>query len=235
MERRRWSLALAALLVLPGVVTAVHGPGVCSPGRTEIELACNPAAAIVTMDGTPARDEFRYCVPRYCSVPLVAYGTATPIAPVNWNGEQVVAKGDAVRITCDPGYMLAGTASAQPTCVDGCQFEAMDTCVPVKCREPFQDPNGVLTGGPMAALANRAGKCGAGNTPAAAHIQHALQMPFLINGTGKGIHLLLEFVCIVAVVKDHHGSPVQVAAAQAVFGLTQPCEPHLQAVQHSAQ
>jgi len=155
MERRRWSLALAALLVLPGVVTAVHGPGVCSPGRTEIELACNPAAAIVTMDGTPARDEFRYCVPRYCSVPLVAYGTATPIAPVNWNGEQVVAKGDAVRITCDPGYMLAGTASAQPTCVDGCQFEAMDTCVPVKCREPFQDPNGVLTGGPMAALANR--------------------------------------------------------------------------------
>jgi len=44
-------------------------------------------------------------------------------------------------------------ASAQPTCVDGCVFEAMDSCVPVKCREPFKHPpNGVLSGGSMAAL-----------------------------------------------------------------------------------
>lgn len=160
MERRGWyrgwSFASLAALVLPGVATAMHGPGVCSPA--EIDLACNPAAEIVTMDGTPARDEFRYCVPRYCSVPLVTYngvraGIATPIAPVNLNGVQVVAKGDAVQITCDPGYMLAGTASAQPTCVDGCVFEAMDSCVPVKCREPFKHPpNGVLSGGSMAAL-----------------------------------------------------------------------------------
>ena len=154
-ERLRRCVAVAVLLNLAGIVDALHAPPpVCAPAK--IDLACGPGSEIVTMDGSPARNEFRHCVPRYCSdLPVVADGTAAPVSPIDWNGKKVVAKGDAAQISCNAGYALAGSGSAQPRCLDGCRFETPDTCVPIKCAESFQDPNGVVNGGPLVALPDR--------------------------------------------------------------------------------
>jgi len=122
----------------------------CAP--TKMDLSCSPLKEIVTPDGTPAKNEFRVCSPRYCTeLPVVKHGTVTALTPIMSKGKLHVIRGEAVRITCNTGYELAGGAgaSAVPICTDGCTFQTHDVCVPKKCVHAFQDLNGVVSGGVM--------------------------------------------------------------------------------------
>jgi len=158
---RQRGCAWAAFVVLSalhlGGAGALHDEApICPPAA--MELACSPSAQIVTQDGTPVSEEFRACAPRYCTeMPYVKHGTVTPMKATIVEGQARVAAGEAVRISCDRGYELSGAlgVSAQPKCVDGCTFEEHDVCVPKKCMQPFQDPNGVVVGGPLEELASR--------------------------------------------------------------------------------
>jgi hypothetical protein len=151
------AIFLALLALQMRDVGALHDDApTCPPAA--MELACSPSAEIVTPDGTPVGKEFRACAPRYCTqMPHVEHGTVTAIKTTNVDSRAAVASGDAVRITCDTGYELSGAQgrSAQPKCVDGCTFEQHEVCVPKKCMQPFQDPNGVVVGGPIDDLATR--------------------------------------------------------------------------------